>query len=257
MASFKDRMWIWGHNAGSHDNCGIPKPGRMTPLEGAMYLGTPNMCRVVYGGKPEPPFEQDALALDCLDRVVWSIIGDSSSKRNDSGGTDAADVGITALSHPNIIGGIMDDFLNPARIAMYSPESLASFKKTMSENAGREMQLWTVVYTHELDDVIVPYLDECDTATLWTWHPGDIANTEANFRTLRRLLGQKPILGGCYLWDYSASREMDEDMLRFQLDKYRQWLVSGDIEGVIFCSNNVADIGLTSVKIVREWIAGH
>lgn len=256
MAFFREKMWLWGHDAGSHDGCGLPKKSRMTPLEGAMYLGIPNVCRVVYGGKPEPPFEQDALALDCLGKVVWSVIGDSSSKRND-GGTDAAEVGIAARSHPNIIGGITDDFLNPARIALYSPKDLRGIKRTMTENAGRDMQLWTVIYTTELTETAVPYLAECGAASLWTWRPGDIGEIRENFAKMRALFGPKPVLGGCYLWDYSAGREMPEEPLRRQLDFYYGELLSGAIEGVIFCSNNVADIGLKSVRMVREWIAEH
>lgn len=257
MALFKDKMWIWGHNAGSHDNCGIPKSGRMTPVEGAMYLGIPNMCRVVYAGKPEPPFEQDALATDCLGQVVWSVIGDSSSNRNNDGGTDVTEVGIIARTHRNIIGGIMDDSLNPARIAMYTPESLSSFKCRLCDTAGRDMQLWTVIYTTELNDIAVPYLVECDAASLWTWRPEDILNIDQNFNKLQELFKGKPVLGGCYLWDYSAGREMPEDMLLYQLNNYYKRLKSGCMEGVIFCSNNVVDVGLDSVKIVKEWISVH
>lgn len=257
MAVFKDKMWMWGHNAGSHDSCGIPKPGKMTPLEGAMYLGTPNMCRIVYADKPEPPFEQDVLATDCLDRVILSIIGDSSTKRNNDGGTDVTEVGIAAREHPNIIGGIMDDFLNPARIAVYSPESLASFKRELCDTAGRDMQLWTVIYTTELSDIVIPYLAECDVATLWTWRPEDISNLGVNFKKLRVLFRDKPILGGCYLWNYSVGREMPEDILCCQLSKYYEWIISGFIDGVLFCSNNVVDVGLNSVKIVKEWISKH
>ncbi len=257
MALLKEKLWIWGHNAGSHDHCGIKIPSRMTPLEGAMYLGIPNMCRVVYAGKPEPPFEQEALALDCLDKVVWSIIGDGSSKRNNNNGTDAAEVGITARKHSNIIGGIMDDFLNPLRISMYTPDSLTFFKKELCEKAGRDMQLWTVVYTTELNDEIIPYLDKCDVASLWIWRPEDIRHLTDNFKRLRQIFGDKPILGGCYFWDYSAGQEMNPDQLQYQLNTYYEWLKSGFIDGVIFCSNNVVDIGLTSVSIVKDWISLH
>lgn len=55
----------------------------------------------------------------------------------------------------------------------------------------------------------------------------------------------------------SLSNEMPEDMLRFQLLKYYEWLITGLIDGVIFCSNNVVDVGLNSVKIVKGWISEH
>ena len=35
----RGRLWMWGHEAGSHDNgWKLPKPSRMTPAEGALYL---------------------------------------------------------------------------------------------------------------------------------------------------------------------------------------------------------------------------
>jgi|LFRM01.1.fsa_nt_gb hypothetical protein len=255
--TFREKMWLWGHNAGSHDKCKIPRPSIATPLEGAVYLGIPNMCRVVFGGKPQPPFDQDALLLDPLDKVVWSIVGDSSSVRNDHGWTDAEAVGRAAQDHPNIIGGILDDFLNPARIGQYSPDYLRQCKQTMRQHAGRDMQLWTVIYTQELTDAAIPYLDVCDVATLWTWSPENLVHLDENWQRLRALFPDKPILGGCYLWNYADQCAMPQDLLEYQLDIYNQWLRKGKLEGVIFCSNNVIDVGLESVATVKSWIHKH
>ena len=250
-------MWIWGHNAGSHDGFGIPKASIATPLEGAMYLGTPNMCRVVFGGKPEPPYEQEALVLDCLNSVVWSLLGDASTARSNEGVDDVEAVALAARTHPNIIGGIVDDFLSPARQAVYAPSALADFKQRLTRLSGRDMQLWTVIYTHELTEAAMPYLNECDVATLWTWKPEDISQLDEHFACLRRLFPRRPILGGCYLWDYSAAKPMPTEQLTHQLAKCYEMIVSGKMEGVIFCSNNVIDLGLESVDIVRKWILTH
>jgi len=35
MVTLRDRLWLWGHEAGSHDgNYNLPRPSRMTPVEG-------------------------------------------------------------------------------------------------------------------------------------------------------------------------------------------------------------------------------
>jgi len=255
----KDMMWIWGHDRGVHDYYKIPMKSKMTPLEGAMYLGAPNMCRVVFGGQPEPPFEQDALALDCLNKVVWSIIGDGSSTRNNNGGADIDAVAEVALNHPNIIGGIMDDFLNPHRIGMYTPQDLASFKRGLNEKTGREMQLWTVVYTHELNDAVKPYMKECDVATLWTWEAKNLIDLEGNFEKFRGFWDdKKPLLGGCYLWNYGGgSTPMPIDLLKYQMEFYRDLMISGRLQGVVFCSNNVCDVGLEAPAFIKNWIKEH
>ena len=260
MALFKEKMWIWGHDAGQHNGiCNIPGLSKMSPLEGAMYLGTPNMCRVVHSNMPEPPFERDALAIDVLDNVVWSIIGDGGSARNYGGQSDIDAVAEAAKNHKNIIGGIMDDIFHPPRIASYTPAMLADWKKRLSEGAGRDMTLWTVFYEHELDrEDVVPFLDECDVASLWTWKLDHLPNLEENFEKFKKIWGnEKPLYGGCYLWAYGDGRPMDIDLLKFQLGIYHKWLREHKIDGVIFCSNTVCDIGLESVRLVKDWIFEH
>jgi hypothetical protein len=38
------RLWIWGHVEGAYDNAwGLPANSRMTPAQGAAYLGIPNV----------------------------------------------------------------------------------------------------------------------------------------------------------------------------------------------------------------------
>ena len=74
----RGRLWMWGHEAGSHDNgWKLPKPSRMTAPEGALYLGVPDLMRVTYGRRPEMPFDQYAIPFRALEKVVWSISGAS------------------------------------------------------------------------------------------------------------------------------------------------------------------------------------
>ncbi|MCL2518107.1 MAG: hypothetical protein FWF15_06035 [Oscillospiraceae bacterium] len=260
MVSFKEKMWIWGHDAGQHNGiCNITGLSKMSPLEGAMYLGVPNMCRVIHGNMPEPPFERDALALDVLDNVVWSIIGDGGSARNYGGHSDIDDVVEVAKNHPNIIGGIMDDIYHPPRLAGYTPDMLTEYKRKMCDGVGRDMQLWTVVYVHELDrEDVIPFLAECDVASLWTWTLAELPALEENFAKFREIWGyDRPLYGGCYLWAYPDGRPMDLDLLKKQLDTYYKWIIEHKLDGVIFCSNTICDIGLESAKIVKDWIAEH
>ena len=45
------------------------------------------------------------------------------------------------------------------------------------------------------------------------------------------------------------------DQMKYQLDRYYYWLKKGDLEGIIFCSNCIADIGLETVEYTKKWIA--
>ena len=64
MTTVRDRMWLWGHEAGSHDTgWDISRSSRITPVEAAFYMDVPNMIMVRYHDKPEMPFDQYADAI--------------------------------------------------------------------------------------------------------------------------------------------------------------------------------------------------
>lgn len=83
-STVKDKLWIWGHPAGSHNTSwGLPGHSRMTPAEGAFYLGVPNMILVSYQDEKDPAkmlpevssYDQYAISFRPLKSVVWSMVG--------------------------------------------------------------------------------------------------------------------------------------------------------------------------------------
>lgn len=86
----------------------------MDPAERAKYMGIKNVCRVVMGGKPEPPFDAESEKLKNMNNVAWSAIGDTGSTRNDFERSDLEEILRQAEKYPNIAGAILDDFFtNP------------------------------------------------------------------------------------------------------------------------------------------------
>src|SRR3954471_19483689 len=60
--SVRDRLWLWGHYEGSHnEHYGLPAKSRITPVEAAYYMSIPNVIFIRYEGKPELPFDQYAV----------------------------------------------------------------------------------------------------------------------------------------------------------------------------------------------------
>lgn len=103
----RDRLWIGAHDVHCYDHAwGLPGNSRMTPVEGAHYLGVSNIIMVRYQGKPAPPFEQYVIPFKSLARVDWSIIGANGETSDE----ERDHVLRLAASLPNFTGVFMDDF---------------------------------------------------------------------------------------------------------------------------------------------------
>ncbi|MCX5662227.1 MAG: hypothetical protein NTW19_21320 [Planctomycetota bacterium] len=263
MSTVRDRFWAWGHNAGSHNGLfNLPGPSRMTPVEGAFYLGVPNLIMVAFGGQPAPPFDAQAIVMRPLSRVVWSIIGDSSSSRHNVR-TDLEEVVDLAGRFPNVVGGIMDDFFHPpdaaGRFSRRGPEELAGFRTALHHTnyhgGPHPLDLWVVVYTHELDWPVGAHLAQCDVVTLWTWKAKDLPALEANLAKLERLAPRQKRVLGCYMWDFGDNKPMPVDAMRRQCEQGLKWLHEGRIEGMIFLATCISDLEIEAVEWTRGWIA--
>ena len=262
MAKLKDKLWLWGQTAGTHtifpENIfGLPKQSRMTPLEGCAYLGIPNVCRVVMAGQPKADeFAQEMIALQPLKKVVWSIVGDCDSKGYQDGTNDLDTVLRLAEKNENIVGGVLDDILNVARREVFTPERIKEYADILHQ-AKRPLQLWSVLYEIELFDWAVPYVQACDVCTFWTWFGKNLPKLEQNIETVRKMFPKQAVYAGIYMWDYGEHKPLSNEIMQSQLECVYRLLKSGEIKGIIFCSNCIADIGLETVEITRQWIKEH
>ncbi len=257
MINTKD-LWLWGQDAGSHhavlDNAwNLPGENKMEPMEGAKYLGIPNMCRIAMSGLPEPPFDEEAKKFTECGEVVWSIMGDSESKRFNTGSTDVDAVLDIAKKFSNITGGVMDDFFSGTRMSVFTSEVLHGLAEKLH---AQNLKLWTVVYAHDLEKDIAAHLQECDVISLWSWREEELSLLDESFVKLKSLLSpDKKIYAGCYFWDYGNSKALSMEAMQYQLERYEALYDEGTISGIIFCSNCIADIGLDTVEYTRKWIA--
>lgn len=257
MSTVRDHLWLWGHEAGSHNGrFGIPGASRITPSEAARYLGVPNLVMVVFQGRPEPPFAPHAAPMRALSRVVWSIVGDSSSTRNDEQ-PDLEAVLELAREFPNITGAIMDDFFHApderGAIARYSVAQVAEFRRRLHQGP-RPLGLWVVLYAHDLDLPVTEHLAAADVVTFWTWQSKDLAALPQNFARAEGLAANARKVLGCYLWDYGARQPMPLERMIYQCETGLQWLRERRIEGMIFLASCICDLGLETVEWVRRWI---
>ncbi len=215
MEKAKDRFWLWGHEAGSHDVYEkLGAKSRMTPMEAACYMGISNVVMVMFSGSSKPPFDQLALSMSTLKKLVWSIVG--------AGGNSnlyIEEVLRLSRKFPNICGGMIDDFFSvkyaPGECARYSVEQIRDFKSKLGH-----LDLWTVLYDYQLDFPISDYLQRTDVVNFWTWRSKDLANLEKNWEKLSKVADGKRIAMGCYMWDYGDHHCIDIKTMRRQCDFY-------------------------------------
>ena len=269
-SKLRDRFWLWGQNIGSHHvgspDAGYRLPGTnlLGPREGADYFGIDRMLRVSMSTGPFPPFDEEAEKIKDLKEVVWSAIGAGGAKQYSTGDhSDIDEVLRMAEIYPNVSGAVLDDFFrgreDPDKtIGRHSLESINDMRYRLHNFSKRRLDLWVVWYDYQLDFANVgQYLDLIDIITFWTWRGDNLVNMDENIEKCIKKTPDKRHFAGCYLWNYGERKPLTMDQMRFQLDKYYQWLISGKIEGIIFCSNaTVPDVGLDTADYTRKWIAG-
>ena len=122
----RDKLWIFTCVAGAdNEGWGLPGKSRMTPAEGAFYLGVPNLLMIQWQGQPSRPFDQYAIPFRPLKRVVWSLVG-SGGKTDEEDRKAALDL---ARRFPNMVGFIMDDFFHHDGSGSLTPEQLESLRE--------------------------------------------------------------------------------------------------------------------------------
>lgn len=246
MNDIRDKLWLWGHQAGSLDKgWNLPEPSRITAVEAAHYMGIPNLIMVRFGANDLPATPRNAIPFRSLRRVVWSVVG--AGGRTDP--EETARVQALPDKLPNMCGLIMDDFFQPKdarQVAVLSADELRALRSGMD--------LWVVLYDYQLDLPVQAHLDQCDVVTFWTWEARNLNRLEENMEACRKLCGKRSIVLGCYMWDFGAKAPMPLTAMQQQCELGLQWLRAGKIDGMIFLASCICDLELAAVEWTRAWI---
>ena len=257
MNNIRDRFWIFTCAA----NSDFPHMGRrsvMTPVEGAFFLGIPNIIVVQSStneapyGRLDPPFAQYALAMRPLQRLVWSVVGSGSFTSPE----ETEEVLELARNTANFRGIMLDDFFhgrNEGKRARLTVEELTVIRRRFRE-VNEELSIFATLYMSQCDLPIHDYLELIDVITLWTGDPADLVNLESNFEKVDQLAPHKRKMLGCYLADYGQKRGVPVPMMKLQCETGLRWLREGKIEGMVFLGNTTMDFGFDSVEWTRDWI---
>lgn len=300
-ATVRDHLWLFacppGGDAEYLENAGYRGGSRMTPVEGAHWLGIPNLVFVTQDHtrpslrwteikwKAKTTMDQWAISFESLKKVSWSAVGSSGS----GGLKTLPDIVSIARTYPNLTGVYLDDFVKDrhrrtdkayaGRPAM-SDEELKSMRAQLAK-VGRPMEVWTTLYAYDLDPQhpdythceppLVDSLKHFDVIVLWTWKSDDLRDLE---KSLARLEAVKPketrIALGLYLWDYTGIDETKKadptyrfgkptplDLMELQCGLGLKWLKEGRVCDLVVLGNTHLDIGAPSAPWMRQWIRKH
>jgi len=259
MAKIIDKLWNWGHLAGSHNHW-LDQQSTMSPEDFATAYGIKNSFIVSFGGNIQPPFADLTKSMHSLKEIKWSVLGDASTPLPDAELGNTEDVIAAAAVAKNITGGVVDDFFSPERVSRFTLEVLSKIKKVLNDQG---LDFWCVLYDHELMPKkeknitvdLAQYLPCFDGVTFWIWECESIKNMEVYLSELKRLTKDMPVMLGMYLWDYGGKgAPMDSALFTKQLSHYFDLVQAGEIEGVIFCSNTIGDLDLETNRILKRFI---
>lgn len=251
MATLLDHLWNWGHLEGSHNLC-TGLQCTMTPEEFAEAYGIKNAFLVSYGGNIQPPFHDMAKRLSGLNQIKWSVLGDASTPLPDDELGNTKDILEVLEVAPNISGGIVDDFFHEPRMSIYTPDVLLKIRQTMN---AKNRDFWCVLYEHQLDLDLQKYLGSFDGVTFWLWNSDSIKELDSYLEKIFKLVGDKPLMLGVYLWDYGGQKDMDPALFEIQIKRYFELIQAHRIQGVIFCSGCIGDADLETNRILKKYIA--
>ena len=146
----------------------------------------------------------------------------------------------------NLLGGLVPF---PASL---TPQQLRNLGERKVR--GKQLPIMAVVYTGQISPRAQAHVDQVDQVCMWTWRPEDLKHLETNLTKLEKLVGQKPIFLGCYMFDFGDTKPLEVGLMKRQTELGYQWLCQGRIKGMIFLASPICDVNLESVEWTRQWI---
>jgi len=235
----KDKMWTWGYVIAGKTPEKVPfvGPSSCSLETAAAYIGTPN---VVFMNSNH---NINSLSPECFGHVALCkqvICALQHGKYKET----AERVSRLSKEHPNIIGGLIDDFrekTGPSK-AITPEETKAIYEALRSANPA--LRLYLVRYTWQDQNEMIPFLPYFDVINLWVWVPDEKVWRETIGPETDRIaaLTKKPIVLGLFLHDYGKSgKAMPMNFLEMQCVKAVDLLKTGKIEGIVFLQSGWFD----------------
>ncbi len=258
----RDKFWLWGHPEGCYNNSyGNTNASRMTPMEACLYLGIKNTFMVPDGEHKNVTVNrrQYNKSFTTLKQVGWEC-------REASVNPEAVLPFIEdARDFSNIGCLVFDDFqgytMEEGNTA--SAENIWKAREMIKNNDVRPLDLWMVQYTHlfgedaKQDEAFAKFIEPFDGLIMWTWEEKDVCKIPEKFEILKKQAAGKRLMFGCYLYNFGENKQATGEAVKWQLDWYREKLLAGEVEGVVFHTNTMCDLDYEAYDVAVAWMQEH
>lgn len=252
----RDNFWLWGHPEGRYNNeYGNDGISRMTPMEGCLYLGVRNTFMVPVGW--DVNMRQYNKSFKTLKEIGWECY--NAAKNPEIVEQLISDAG----DFDNIGRVVFDDFQRGGEYKEIDVNNLWKIKKRLHENEIRPLTMWMVLYTQEFgldaanDEDFKNYIDPFDGIIMWTWKESDVPLIPEKFEIFKRLTPNNRRMFGCYLYNFGEHKQATGKAVKWQLDWYREKILSKEAEGVVLHTNTMADLDYEAYDAACEWMDKH
>lgn len=243
-----DKVWVWGG----------PTPlwgGSMaddTLVKGADYFGSENVV-YVYG-----PTTDHMLSLHSKYKKMLCQVNANCRTEGALANTEEENAQLLSklsLKYPNIVGAMCDDFCTGfGRVLL--PERFEKIYNGVKK-FNKDLRVYGVIYAHELGaknfQLIQPYID---VVNFWLWNKEEILDIDTHIARCREEFPGKPIILGIFLHEYGrADAGNPPRLLVRELQKAREFLTKGWIEGVILLGDREIKKWPESAKAVKDYLA--
>jgi hypothetical protein len=171
----------------------------------------------------------------------------AGTKQKLEGAKVAASSSYSGFHAVSLVGGVV-----PFRASL-SPKQLQDLASRKVR--GKKLPIMAVVYTGQISRRAKAHLDQVDQVCMWTWRPENLKQLETNLTALEKLVRDKPIFLGCYMYDFASGRPLQVEQMKWQTEFGYKWLRQGRVDGMIFLATPNVDVDLEAVEWTRKWIA--
>ena len=159
-----------------------------------------------------------------------------------------------SLQYPNIAGAMCDDYTKGFNHILLPERFEKIYKGTKKYNA--DLKVYGVIYAYELPvrnyQLIQDYID---VVNFWLWNKDEILDYDEHIARCQENFPSKPIIQGIFLHEYGRADIGNViELLKYQLDRAREYMAKGDVIGVIILGDREIKKWPEVASAIREYL---